>query len=60
MTTLTKEHIYKNPKNSCHGCFNSEYIIKEFDFKGYVDNYIEKGLVDKKCNFQFKKDNDGE
>lgn len=51
---------YWYPKNSCHGCFNSECIIKEFDFKGYVDNYIEKGLVDKKCNFQFKEDKDGE
>jgi len=50
----TGSRDYWAPQNSCHGCFNSECIIKEFDFKGYVDHYMEKGLVDKKCNFKFK------
>ena len=48
---------YWYPKCSCHGCFNSECILKDCDFKGYVDHYIEKGLINKKCNFKFRDEN---
>lgn len=44
---------YWYPKCNCHGSFNSGCIIKGADFKGYVDNYMEKGLVEKRCNFKF-------
>ena len=43
---------YWYPKNSCHSYFNSDCRIKGADFKGYVDNYMEVGLVEKKCNFK--------
>lgn len=43
---------YWYPKNNCSSVFNSECRIKGLDFKGYVDNYMNVGLVDKKCNFK--------
>lgn len=48
----TGNNDYWYPKNNCHGCFNSNCIIKGLDFKGYVDNYMQKGLVENRCHFK--------
>lgn len=52
---MTGSNDYWYPKCNCSGSFNSECVIKGLDFKGYVDNYMSKGLVDKKCNFKINK-----
>lgn len=48
----TNRNDYWYPKCNCSSVFNSECRIKGLDFKGYVDNYMEIGMVDKKCNFK--------
>lgn len=37
------------PKCSCHGCFNSECKKQGFNFNDYVNDYMSKDIVIKKC-----------
>lgn len=45
----TKDKTQWFPKSNCHGCFNSECKKDGFYFNDYVDDYMNKPIVIKKC-----------
>lgn len=43
------------PEGNVHSSFNGECVRKGYSYKDYVDEYIIKGPLNKKCNFKMEK-----
>lgn len=52
---MTGEKNWWAPEGNVHGSFNGDCVRKGYNYKDYVDEYIEKGPPDKKCHFKMEK-----
>ena len=50
----TNSRDYWCPKSKCHSCFNSDCVRKNFTYQDYVENYMENGVPQRKCNFKIE------
>lgn len=51
---MTGSYDWWTPKGNVHSSFNGECVRKGYDYKDYVNEYIEKGPPDKKCRFKME------